>query len=118
VGVGAVWEVRTPVQSHGATVEQVTTYRLRAQSGDEIGLDVQITQTAPAQDLPDPQPGLRARLNSLSTTGSGTMELKLSHLVPAVHWTSRSVVQSTVSVQGFEQPMSAQLELEVWLGLP
>jgi len=118
VGVGATWEVRTPVQSHGAAAEQVSTYRLRAQSGDEVGLDVQITQTAPTQALPDPQPGLRARLNSLDTTGSGTMELKLSHLVPAVHWTSRSVVRSTVSVQGFEQPVSAQLDLEVWLGLP
>ncbi|MBK6576873.1 MAG: hypothetical protein IPG17_11860 [Sandaracinaceae bacterium] len=118
VGLGAVWEVRTPVQSHGVAAEQITTYRLRARAGDEIGLDVQIAQTAPAQALPDPQPGLRARLESLATTGSGTMELKLSHLVPAIHWSSRSVVQSTVSVEGFEQPMRAELDLEVWLGLP
>lgn len=118
VGVGATWEVRSQVQSHGANAEQVATYRLRARAGDEIGLDVQIRQTAAPQVLPDPQPGVRARLESLTTTGSGTMELKLSHLVPAIHWTAHSVLQTTVSMQGFEQPMSAELDLEVWLGIP
>lgn len=118
VGLGASWQLRTPVVSHGANAEQVTTYRLRARSGDEIGLDVEITQTAPAQALPDPQPGVRARLERLSTTGSGTMELKLSHLVPAIHWTARSEAQTTVTMQGFEQPMRADVDVEVWLGLP
>jgi hypothetical protein len=27
-------------------------------------------------------------------------------------------VRSMVSMQGFEQPMRAELDLEVWLGLP
>jgi hypothetical protein len=118
VGVGAVWEVRTQLLSNHVMVDQVTTYRLTAHAGEEVSLTVTFTQSAGSQALPSPQPGVDARLESLQGTGTGTMELKLSHLTPANHLLTRAMGQSTVSTAGFTQNVRMGMDLEVWFGLP
>ncbi len=118
VGLGAVWEVRSQVSFQGVVADQVTTYRLTSREGEEVELDMQIRQTARNQPLPSPQPGVDAHLNTLRTTGSGTLHLKLGHLTPASHWQTQSILDASVTAMGMQQPMRMQLDVEVWLGLP
>ncbi|MCB9656557.1 MAG: hypothetical protein H6726_02820 [Sandaracinaceae bacterium] len=118
VGLGAVWEVRTQVETNHILAEQVTTYTLTARAGEEISLGVTLTQTAPGQDLPAPQPGVRARLDSLQATGTGSMDLKLSHLTPTTHLLTRALVHSTVATGGFAQRVRMGMDLDVSFGLP
>ena len=118
MGLGAVWEVRTQVETNHILAEQVTTYTLTARAGEEISLGVTLTQTAPGQDLPAPQPGVRARLDSLQATGTGSMDLKLSHLTPTTHLLTRALVHSTVATGGFAQRVRMGMDLDVSFGLP
>jgi hypothetical protein len=96
----------------------VTTYRLTALAGEEVSLTVTFTQSAASQPLPALQPGVTAHLESLEGTGTGTMQLKLSHLTPANHLLTRAMGRSTVSTSGFTQNVRMGMDLEVWFGLP
>ena len=55
VGLGARWEARKELQLYGFKVQQVDTYTLVERVGDEIKLNVAVTQNALPQtlDFPD-----------------------------------------------------------------
>ena len=84
VGQGARWEVTMPVETPVLKLTQVATYTLQEVHGDRAVLDVEIEQTAPPQQMENRAagPGVKVALESLNTSGSGQLEVRLSSLVP------------------------------------
>lgn len=84
VGLGARWQVIQDVESAGFRVSQTTNYTLAAVNGNEITLDVALTQTGSDQvvDFPGLPAGIEASLNSLESSGTGSMRVQLNRFVP------------------------------------
>ncbi len=98
VGRGAVWQVTTPIETPAMKFTQVATYTLLEIQGDTVKLDVQITQSAPPQESRPPggAPGATVMLESFDTSGSGTVELQMTNVVPTstLNLTTTSVFSS------------------------
>jgi hypothetical protein len=84
VGRGARWQVTMPVETPAMKFTQVATYTLLEIQGDKVKFDVTIKQSAPPQeiDTPGAAPDVKASLESLKSSGNGTVELQMTHLVP------------------------------------
>lgn len=113
VGVGAVWEVRSHIVSNQISLDQVATYRLRAMRGSDVEMDLELSQTAPPQNLNIPQPGVTAHLDSMQTTGSGQVRLNLAHVTPNSSLHTHTEMHSTISAQGQQQPMRMEMDMDV-----
>ena len=99
VGVGAQWTVDTEVQASGMTVSQRATYQLTEVTATGAAMSVTLTQTAGSQAIEDPSlpPGVSVTLDSLETTGTGTMRLVFSELVPTSNMTMSSSMTMSMS---------------------
>src|SRR5262249_44905917 len=83
VGVGARWETEAVLHQNGLEMHQVSRFTLRERAGSRVKLDVEIEQSAPAQEMKIPSgKGATAHLESLRGTGGGTLELDLGRVVP------------------------------------
>jgi hypothetical protein len=80
VGVGARWRAVSTIHSNGLSVRQAFTYTLRERHGNEIALDVAISQTAPPQQarFPGMPTGAEAELVRWRGTGSGRISMDLT----------------------------------------
>lgn len=83
VGPGARWQNVYDEENNGMTVRQVVTYTLRSLEGDAYVLDVEMRQSAGPQTLAD-----GSSLESLSSTGTGTLRGSLTALMPTEGSTS------------------------------
>ena len=103
VGRGAVWQVTTPIETPAMKFTQVATYTLLEIQGDTVKLDVQITQSAPPQESRPigGAPDTTVMLESLDTSGSGTVELQMTNVVPTskLNLTTTNVVLSDQRVK-------------------
>lgn len=119
VGPGAVWSVDSRVTGD-ATLLQTTTYTLTEMNGDQVELDVSVTQRPALGALSlEGQPGVAGEAGTLNvlnsnTTSSGTLTVDLSNPLPTagrVDYTTRvvygtegsdvQVVQDSTSAFGF-----------------
>jgi hypothetical protein len=76
VGVGAKWEVKAPIQSHGIKVEQTANYELVSIEGDSFKIKGTTTQRAAGQKIDNPiMPGTKVDLTKWS--GKSSSELGL-----------------------------------------
>ncbi len=84
IGKGARWQVTTPIETPAMKLTQIATYTLSEFQGDTVKFDVQIEQSAPPQESrpPGAPPGVTVMMESLSTSGSGTVELQMTDVVP------------------------------------
>jgi hypothetical protein len=80
VGKGAVWQVTMPVKTPMFTLTQVVTYTIWDVTENTVKLDSKVTQFAEPQDVKVGR--IKARLESLRTSGIGTIEMNLASLVP------------------------------------
>lgn len=98
VGRGARWQVTMPMEMPGMKLTQIATYTLSEIQGDKAKLDVTIKQSAPPQeiDTPGADPGMKVFLESLKSSGKGTVELQMTSLVPTsnINITSTTVVSA------------------------
>ena len=98
VGGGARWQVTMPVETPGMKLTQIATYTLSEIQGDKVKFDVAIKQSAPPQeiDTPGAAPGVKVSLESLKSSGKGTVELQMTNLVPTsnINMTTTSVVSA------------------------
>jgi hypothetical protein len=98
VGRGARWQVTMPVETPGMKLTQITNYTLSEIQGDKVKFDVAIKQSAPPQeiDTPGAAPGVKVSLESLKSSGKGTVELQMTNLVPTsnLNMTTTSVVSA------------------------
>ena len=98
VGEGARWQVTMPMEMPAMKLTQVATYTLSEIQGDKVKLDITIKQSAPPQELDTPgaAPGAKVSLESLKSSGKGTVELQMTNLVPTsnINMTTTNVVSS------------------------
>lgn len=80
VGVGARWEAAKKLIVYGFEISQSDTYTLTAKNGDELKLNVQIQQTAPAQTVTFEEEGVELSLESLTMNATGNVILDLRAL--------------------------------------
>lgn len=118
VGVGASWTVAMKVETQALTVSQEATYRLTGAEGDDLKIDVDITQTAPPQDMAPPgmPAGAKVHLDRLESTGKGKMAVNLGSLVPRVEMTLSSDMAMTVDAEGERQAMKMTMGIDAKMG--
>ncbi len=80
VGIGARWESRKQLVLYGFAIEQVDTYTLVDMIGDEIKLNVTVTQTALPQSVAFPDDDVTIAVESMSSNAKGQIILNLNAL--------------------------------------
>ncbi len=108
VGRGAVWQVTTPIETPAMKFTQVATYTLLEIQGDAVKLDVQITQSAPPQESRPigGAPDATVMLESFDTSGSGTVELQMTNVVP-----TSTLTLTTTSVFSSDQRVTTTMRI-------
>lgn len=84
VGVGARWRVESQIVKLGVRIDRVASYQLVARTGDTATVEVTIAQSAAPQTvaLPGIPGGATAQVTSLSSTGTGKLEIALTRAMP------------------------------------
>lgn len=118
VGVGAKWDVTMHPVVNGVSATQVYHCKLLSAHGDHITLAVGIEQSASPQTLhlPNLPPGAKVDLVSLTSSGSGKLDVDLSHLVPRhsqVKIHSKSAMNATTSGQTQRMGTDMTMAIEV-----
>ncbi|MGB5702441.1 MAG: hypothetical protein WBM48_06470 [Polyangiales bacterium] len=80
VGLGARWESRKEIQLYGFKVQQVDAYTLVERVGDEIKLNVTVTQNALPQTVEFPDEGLAIAVEQMTANARGEIVLNLNAL--------------------------------------
>ncbi len=84
VGVGAKWEVKVPIQSHGVKVDQTATYELVSVEGDNLKIKSTSTQRAANQKMDNPiMPGMKVDLTKWTGKGSSELAIDAGKLMPS-----------------------------------
>ena len=80
VGVGARWEASKELVVYGFKITQSDTYTMTQRVGDEVKLNVQIQQTAPAQTVTFEDEGVDLTLEELTMNATGEVVMNLKAL--------------------------------------
>ena len=80
VGLGARWEARKELTLYGFKVQQVDSYTLVERVGDEIKLNVTVTQNALPQSVDFPEDGVSIAVEQMVANASGEIILNLNAL--------------------------------------
>ena len=80
VGVGARWEAKKQLIAYGFKINQADTYTMMEKTGDQVKLNVQIQQNAPAQTVTFEEEGVELTLEALSMNANGEVVLNLRAL--------------------------------------
>jgi hypothetical protein len=80
VGLGARWEARKEIELYGFKINQVDTYTLVEKVGDEVKLNVTVTQNALPQSVEFPEDGLSIGVEEMSANANGQIVLNLNAL--------------------------------------
>lgn len=106
VGLGARWEARKELTVYGFKVEQVDSYTLIDRVGDEIKLNVTVTQTGLPQTVDFPEEGVSISVEQMRANASGEIILNLNALesdaAAAGDATDRLVVTGPDGSEGVE----------------
>jgi len=115
VGVGAQWRVVQDLQSGGFDVSQTATYTIVAMQGQNVTLDVAMTQTAPAQvvEMPGMPPGAGANLESLESSGTGSMQIDLTRFMPTSNVNLSMAIALAISAGGGNQRIDMNLQTDM-----
>jgi len=83
-----------PVETSAMKLTQIATYTLSEIQGDKVKFYITIKQSAPPQEIDTP--GAKVLLESLKTSGKGTVELQMTNLVPtsSINMTTTNVVSA------------------------
>jgi hypothetical protein len=114
VGIGAKWKVKAMINSGGMLFEQTSVMTLKSTEGDQLELDVELTQTADPQDVKAPNlPAGSMKLKSLKTEGTSHILANLTKLVPeksTAHATNDTVMTITLAAP---QDMNQHMTMDV-----
>ena len=80
VGLGARWEARKELTLYGFKVQQVDSYTLVERVGDEIKLNVNVTQNALPQSVDFPEDGVSIAVEQMVANARGEIILNLNAL--------------------------------------
>jgi hypothetical protein len=118
VGVGARWTVDTKVAVNGMAITQTATYVLEALAGDRGTAKVTLVQRAAAQDVKAPgmPAGATVHLESLSSSGRGSLAFDLGDLLPArCTMVMTSATKMLIEMGGSKTPMTMDLTMDMAL---
>jgi hypothetical protein len=117
VGIGARWRVTSSLHVSGIDARQVAEYTLRAHDGNQVGVDVTLTQTAPPQsaELPGVPKGTKVRITKWNVSGTGNATMSLDR--PGLPLTSMAHASGTqtfaVSAQGQKETLNQKISTDV-----
>lgn len=99
-----------PMETPAMKLTQIATYTLTKIDADKVKCDVAITQSAPPQEVnaPGVPSGMKVSLESLDTSGTGTVEMQMTDLVP----TSTVKLTTTNVVVAYEQKIKTTVRME------
>jgi hypothetical protein len=80
IGIGGRWEARKELELYGFKISQVDTYTLVERVGDEIKLNVSVSQMAVPQTLDFPEDGLSIAVEEMTANANGQIILNLNAL--------------------------------------
>lgn len=99
VGLGARWEARKELQLYGFTVQQVDSYTLVERVGDEIKLNVSVTQNALPQKVDFPEEGLSIAVEQMTANAGGEIILNLNALESDAFATGEATDKLVITTQ-------------------
>ena len=104
IGLGARWEVKKQLVLYGITVNQVDTYTLVDQVGNELRLNISMQQTALPQTVALPDDGLEIAIETFRMSAQGDAIANLQSLSSQAVASGSSLGQMVVtSVNGAER---------------
>jgi hypothetical protein len=113
VGLGARWESRQELKAYGFTVQQVNTYTLVDQVGDELMLNVTVQQLAVPQSIEFPEEGIEISVESMTAQADGQIILNLSALESDASATGTAEDRIIVKTSSGTEPLHIQEEFEI-----
>lgn len=118
IGVGGKWSVTQLVEVNGMKLKQTSINTLNKIGGGKYDLSVEVTQTAEPQEVKTPglPEGSTVTLESLESTGKGTMMLDANHVFPISEIRSDSKISMEMNAGGQEIPMQIDMKLEMNIG--
>jgi hypothetical protein len=95
IGVGAKWRAEVTIDQAGLKLQQTVDYELLARDGNVLTITAAIRQElVDASFTPPGMLGVEAKVTRFQSTGTGSMQLDLQHLVP-----TRSEIEMTIDMQ-------------------
>ncbi len=111
VGKGASWQVDQQVQTPMFPLVNHATYTVEQISEDHVKLQINITQDLGNQDIN--QNGMKMTIKEFETTGSGTMDLKLTELVPYADMITRNKNKIHVNNNGTQINVTSVVTMKI-----
>lgn len=115
IGVGAKWEVRQAIKAAGAQTFQRVECELVAVDGQGATIRVKSDQTAPPQGITNPAlpPGSTVSIDKLAGTGTGTVAVRFSSLVPTSEMMSSTSMAMAMDMGGQTQKVAVDTKVKV-----
>ncbi|NEO83559.1 MAG: hypothetical protein F6J87_04760 [Spirulina sp. SIO3F2] len=114
IGVGAQWQVTQDVAVSGIEVTQTTTYELLDYQGNNLTLAFKTDQSGSGSlaDFPGLPEGFDPQIESLNSTGEGTLTLNLEQLLPStLQVQSETEMVMTIKPPNASQPIDLQVQV-------
>jgi hypothetical protein len=114
IGPGAKWEVRQSTNVSGMTAFQKSEYELVSVVGNVATIRVKTDQTAPPQPMNNPAlpAGLTMMVEKMLGTGTGTITLDLTTLIPKAEMSMTTDASIVMDMGGTTQPMGMTMKLK------
>ena len=118
IGVGGKWSVSQLVEANGMKLKQTSIHTLNKFDGTKFDLTVEVTQTADPQDVKTPglPEGSTVKLESLESTGKGTMMLDVTQVFPVSEIKSDSKISMEMNTGGQDLSMQIDMKMEMSIG--
>lgn len=117
VGEGAAWTVTTQLTTNGMLVTNQYKYTLTKLDGSNIEMTVALVQSAEPQELKNPAlpAGTVLKLQEFKSSGSGTVKMDLSKMVPTSEISSETSMKLEVESGGQKQNLDQKMNLKLKL---
>lgn len=114
IGIGARWEVRTAVETGGIISFQRSEFEVASLSATSMGVKLRMEQTAPPQQMSNPQmpAEVQIMIERYATSGAGTGTIPLNGLIPTMSMDMNSSMSMAVSAAGQQMPMNMEMKLK------
>lgn len=118
VGVGAKWDTEQRIRIKGMLISQVTHSTLKKLKGQKLSLDIELEQSADSQpvQLPAAAAGATAKLITLKSHGTGTLDGDLGRIAPTKsHLDLDSHTQMQISQGSDTMPLATDMTMKIEL---
>lgn len=115
IGLGGSWTVSQTVVSPKMTLDQSTTYKLVELNEKSARVTLELTQSAPKQNLNLGAQGMgaTATLDTLKTAGKGNMKVDFNRIVPTSELSTHTDSSMTITMGSMAQPMTMTMDMIV-----